>query len=483
MTTTHDPRFDANAVPTPRKHLGTRIGLPVAIIGIAAALILFVSWRQFAPATHVDVVPVVLRPAPVGAGVDVGADGPARSAGASTPLDGSAGHPRSHRSPTAGTVQAAGWIEPSPLPIYATALEPGVVKDVLVLEGQEVKSGQVLVRLIDEDAHIGVDAADADVEMVRAELTEANDTLARKSRLAGTDAVSANELVMLEARRDKLMGQLGAADAKRRRADLVLERMTVRSPVDGVVIRVLAAPGSVVGGMEHNPHVVHLYQPDKLQVRADIPNADMGRVQIGLPVEITVDAMPDRVFHGVLKRFVHQADTAKNTVEAKVEIADPDPVLRPEMLVRCKVIPMDVFHAGADHGAGGTGSGAGAGGSDWVYAPEALLAGDGPERTALVARDVEDGVGVARTVQVSVGDARPDGWIPVFSGLVPGDALVDFRPHSAIVDGSRIRITTRAEPEGGAARRHAEAPAATSTAPSNTPSPTHPTNGGANGAH
>ncbi|MDA1106259.1 MAG: efflux RND transporter periplasmic adaptor subunit [Planctomycetota bacterium] len=469
-TTSHDPRFDASAIATPRKHLGTRVGLPVAIIGIAAALILFVSWRQLAPATRVDVVPVVLRPAPAGA-----AQGP------------SAEHPRSHRSPTAGTVQAAGWIEPSPLPIYATALEPGVVKEVLVLEGQKVKSGQVLVKLIDEEAHIEVDAADAEMEMIRAELSEANDTLARKSRLAGTDAVSANELVMLAARRDKLMGQLGAADAKRRRADLALDRMTVRSPVDGVIIRVLAAPGSVVGGMEHAPHVVHLYQPDKLQVRADIPNADMGRVQIGLPVEITVDAMPDRVFHGILKRFVSQADTAKNTVEAKVEIADPDPVLRPDMLVRCKVIPMEVFHAGAEHGAGGAGGGpAGAGGSDWVYAPEALLAGDGPERTALVARDVEDGVGIAHSVQVSVGNARPDGWIPVFAGLVPGDALVDFRPHSAIADGSRIRITTRAEPEGGAARPHGTSsatPPANATPPSGAAAPPHILNGGANGAH
>ncbi len=474
-TTPHDHRFDSDSVAPPRKHLGTRVGLPVAIIGTAAALILFVSWRQLAPATSVDVVPVVLRPAP--AGMLGGA-----AAGGSQ--EATAGLPTSHRGAAAGTVQAAGWIEPSPLPIYATALEPGVVQEVLVLEGQAVKSGQVMVRLIDDEARIEVDAMDAEHEMARAELAEAEDTLARKSRLIGTDAVSANEIVMLTSRRDKVLAQLGAADAKRRRADLALDRMIVRSPVDGVVIRVLAAPGSVVGGMEHTPHVVHLYQPDKLQVRADIPNADMARVQVGLPVEITVDAMPDRIFHGIVKRFVNEADTAKNTVEAKVEISDPDPVLRPEMLVRCKVIPMEVFHAGAAHGAGGTGT-SGAGGSDWIYAPEALLAGEGPDRTALVVRDAEEGVGVARTVQVSVGDARPDGWIPVFSGLVPGDALVDFRPHSAIADGSRIRITSRAEPEGGAARATETGttlqPAA--TAPATSPTTTHSTNGGANGSH
>lgn len=467
--------FDPAVVTRPPARTLSRVGIPVGILAIAAALLLAVSWRQLVPATAVDVVPVVLRPAPASESGAAVASGATPAAPAAQRSHGAHGGGSS-----AGTIQAAGWIEPSPLPIYVAALEAGVVSEVLVLEGAEVKSGQPLVRLIDEEARLAVDEMDGALEVARARVIEAEDTLQRKTRLRGSDAVSENELIRLQSQLERLQGEYGMADAKRRRAELALQRMTVRAPTDGIVMRVLTSPGSVVGGMEHSPHVAHLYDPKKLQVRADIPNADMGKVEVGLPVEITVDAAPDKVFHGILKRFVNQADTAKNTVEAKIEIADPDPVLRPDMLVRCRVIPMNVFHGSS--GAGGAAGGVGAGGGDWVFAPESLLAGTGDSRTALVLREEEDGIGVANSVTVTVGGTRPDGWVHIVSGLAPGDALVDFRPHGTIADGSRVRITRRAEPAGGARGAAADA-GAPGTAPATAPTAPHNGKATTNGTH
>ena len=50
--------------------------------------------------------------------------------------------------------QASGWIEPDPFPIRVTSLYSGVVKEVHVLEGQQIKKGEVIATLIDEDARL-----------------------------------------------------------------------------------------------------------------------------------------------------------------------------------------------------------------------------------------------------------------------------------------------------------------------------------------
>src|SRR5690606_4925421 len=60
-------------------------------------------------------------------------------------------------------VQAAGWIEPDPFATYATALIDGSVKEVLFLEGDRVAAGDVLVRLVGDDARLALRRAEADL--------------------------------------------------------------------------------------------------------------------------------------------------------------------------------------------------------------------------------------------------------------------------------------------------------------------------------
>jgi RND family efflux transporter MFP subunit len=78
------------------------------------------------------------------------------------------------------TVQAAGWIEAEPYKSYVTALTDGIVNRVFVLEGDDVKSGQVVARLVDQDAELSAQASDAQVremeallEIAKAELVSA----------------------------------------------------------------------------------------------------------------------------------------------------------------------------------------------------------------------------------------------------------------------------------------------------------------------
>lgn len=81
--------------------------------------------------------------------------------------------------------QAAGWVEPRPTPVTVSALAPGVIEDLLVIEGQQVEKGEAVARLIDADANLALAEAKARHTMQEAEVRRAEGNLiAAKTNLA-----------------------------------------------------------------------------------------------------------------------------------------------------------------------------------------------------------------------------------------------------------------------------------------------------------
>ncbi|MFI4916583.1 MAG: HlyD family efflux transporter periplasmic adaptor subunit [Phycisphaerales bacterium JB060] len=132
------------------------------------------------------------------------------------------------------------------------------------------------------------------------------------------------------------------ARARLDEAQLRVDRLTINAPITGAVQRRLKVPGDkVMLGMDdpHSAHVVHLYDPAKLQVRVDVPLADARHMFVGQKCEVIVEVLPDQAFEGVVDRITYEADLQKNTLQAKVRVVDPSPLLRPEMLTRVKFLP------------------------------------------------------------------------------------------------------------------------------------------------
>lgn len=65
--------------------------------------------------------------------------------------------------------QAAGWVEPRPTPVLVSALAEGVIQELLVVAGQEVEAGQPVAQLIDTDARLAVQRAEAELALRQAE--------------------------------------------------------------------------------------------------------------------------------------------------------------------------------------------------------------------------------------------------------------------------------------------------------------------------
>lgn len=257
---------------------------------------------------------------------------------------------------------------------------------------------------------------EAKVDRYKAELKAAEDDL--RLRVAERKAL------------DEAKAAADEAQAALDEANLRLKRMTIISPVAGVVMRRLVAPGAKVmlgSDMEHSAHIVHVYDPKKLQVRVDVPLADAAKVGVGQKAQVIVDVLPDQEFAGIVTRFVHQADISKNTIEVKVAIKNPSPLLKPDMLARVKFLATP-REDGATPAAGAS--------SLVVYAPRKAVRGEGDNAHVWL---VTPGESRLKKRAVTLGGERGDGWVAVLEGLQPGDALV-AEPTDELEQGQRVSV-------------------------------------------
>ncbi len=487
-------------IPPPKRRWLTRVLIPLAILCLTGSLLGYAARDALWPATPVRVVRVVAK--------ERGQQDPATA-----PISATV------------SVQAPGWIEPDPYPVFVTALTHGVVDKVSALEGQTIQAGQIVAEMVNDEARLAVARAQAELSRRQALLTAAqtdwdnpvtleravavNRSLLAESRAKlvqldaaiaqheaklreaqaaydrvsqlGPTAVSPLQVEqaqfqldaqraqleatrkqrpVIEAKADQYAAELKAAQVDLRlrvslkktldearasvdeaqaaldEAQLRLSRMKVVSPVSGTVMRRLVAPGAKVMFNMDSPdsaHIVHVYDPARLQVRVDVPLADAAKVSIGQEARVTIDVLADQAFAGRVTRFVHQADISKNTVEVKVAIDAPSPLLKPDMLARVKFLASSTDRDDA----------ASSSSSFTVYAPRLVVRGDGD--SAHVWLVTPDGSQLSRR-PVRLGQQRGDGWVAVIDGLAPGDVLV-AEPDAELYDGQRIEIESELEPD------------------------------------
>ncbi|MGP1308656.1 MAG: efflux RND transporter periplasmic adaptor subunit, partial [Phycisphaerales bacterium] len=286
---------------------------------------------------------------------------------------------------------------------------------------------------------------------------ELRDELERKRPLVRAGGISEGQLARLEIRLRAAEHDEAAATAAARAAEatvssarasldeavLRLSRMEIRSPFAGVVMTRAVEPGTRIAlagpgpGEGHGPGLFRIYDPQRLQVRVDVPLADASNVAVGSRAEITTEALPERAFVGEVSRIVHEADIQRNTVEVKVDIRDPAPVLKPEMLARVR------FFASRSPGDARTIEASPRGASQAVVVPtEALFDVTAAQASVwVVDRGSERGYATASIQSVSIGGQDGDLTL-VRDGLRPGDRVI-LQPPSTLREGTRVRVPAR----------------------------------------
>ncbi|MDF1657585.1 MAG: efflux RND transporter periplasmic adaptor subunit [Verrucomicrobiales bacterium] len=410
----------------------------------------------------------------------------------STLLTAAAEGPESN--PWAGVTlfQASGWVEPDPLPIKATALVNGVVETVSVLEGETVTRGQALATLIREDFELDLETAaaelvsleglyeahEAEIEAVLAQVETLElrikagemrclELIDRRDRLtnAGSEAVAEGERVSAElmlqthesevaalaASKEELRSELKRLEALRvdfeariaragtevARKELALERTEIRSPVDGIVLRLLVSPGQKrMLDMDDvdSATIAVIYRPDFLQARIDVPLEEASQLGVGQAVRLRSNFLPDKTFQGTVTRIVGEADLQRNTLQVKVKLLEPDPRLRPDMLCRAEFLATASEPLATEETAATTGYNRVS-----VYVPASALFERDEKNAALWTLDSSGKKAEKR--QVVLGQDERDDHLHVTEGILPGEFVL-INPPSDLAAGERLKTST-----------------------------------------
>jgi HlyD family secretion protein len=220
-------------------------------------------------------------------------------------------------------------------------------------------------------------------------------------------------------------------------AKLQLERTVIHAPIAGKVLALTSGPGSKLMNaakpsgpgsaamtMVDASTVVTMYDPASLQVRADVRLEDVPRVVIGQKVRIETPAIKEPLTGQVITA-TSLADIQKNTLQVKVALDNPPPVIKPDMLVQVTFLAPPQL-AGTSTSEPTT----------RIAAPVAVIEGSGENATVWVA---DLAAGIAHQRKISLGQPISQGLVEVKSGLAIGDRLI-VAGREQLKDGQRIRI-------------------------------------------
>ncbi|AAM72577.1 MAG TPA: efflux RND transporter periplasmic adaptor subunit [Chlorobaculum sp.] len=251
------------------------------------------------------------------------------------------------------TVTATGKIQPE----TEVAMSPDVSGEIIelpVVEGQEVKAGQLLFR-IQPDIYVNqVKQSRAQLNLSKAQSMEAKarmlkaeddfrkaDILYKDKLISQTDWLSAK--TNAETSRAAWKAARYSIDQNQSLLDQNEERLTktvVRSPINGTIISLSSKPGERVVGTGQFPgtEVLKIANLDNMLLKVEVNENDIVNVQVGNPVTVTVDAFGDRTFKGEVSEIANSAKTqAANTqeeatnFEVKIKILNHQRLLKPGM--------------------------------------------------------------------------------------------------------------------------------------------------------
>ena len=217
----------------------------------------------------------------------------------------------------------------------------GNIAKLFVDFNSQVKAGQVVAQIDPALFQATVTQAEGDLassqaalELAKVNATRTQDLFARKtSSQADLDQAMAN-LHQAEANVKIKQGALDKAKAD-------LDHCTITSPIDGVVISRSVDVGQTVAASLQAPVIFQIANDlTKMQIDANVAEADVGVLEVGQDVDFTVDAFPMRTFRGKVVQVRNAPITVQNVVtyDTVIGVSNPDLKLKPGMTANVSII-------------------------------------------------------------------------------------------------------------------------------------------------
>jgi HlyD family secretion protein len=182
-----------------------------------------------------------------------------------------------------------------------------------------------------ETAQSTFDQAAAQLDAANAQTVAAQDSVTSAEAQA---KVAETQLTSAEA-------QVKEDQAALEQAQADLDHTYIRAPVNGVVVARNIDVGQTVAASLQAPTLFQIAEDlTKMQVDTNVSEADVGRVQVGMPATFTVDAYPGRIFNGTVSSIRKAPINVQNviTYDAVIAVSNGDLKLFPGMTANVKIL-------------------------------------------------------------------------------------------------------------------------------------------------
>lgn len=287
---------------------------------------------------------------------------------------------------------------------YETDIYPRVssyVKALHVDIGDQVKKGQVLAELEAPELTANLTEAYSKVKAAEAVFGTSKATFLRVLRTSRT--LGAISPVDLESSRTKAISDslaVVAANAHYSSVNQLVSYLKITAPFTGVITDRRLAPGAFVGpGGQNGVPILKIKQLDRLRLRIAVPEAYLGDIRSGNPVQFTVRSFPNQTFTGRINRISNSVRPETRSEMIEIDFQNKGGRLKPGMFASVR-LPVS---------SSGEGS---------VYVPKTAVIST-MERTFV--QKVVGGKAIRTTVQK--GDDAA-GQTQIFGDIKPGDIIL-----------------------------------------------------------
>ena len=234
------------------------------------------------------------------------------------------------------TASASGAIQPI-LTLSVKSKASGEILDMPVQTGDDVKKGQLLAKIDPRIPRNDLTQAEAALAVAKAQLDNATAQLKRSEALYQSKSIAETDYEAAKLSYATAQSAVVNAEASLQTAKDAMEDTQVRAPNTGTVLELDAVLGTVISSPTRDVGggtvILKMANLDTVQVEALVDETDVGKVQSGMPVTITVDAFPNRPFDGTVLKIEPQAQVNQNVTmfPVIVNILNPSHQLKPGM--------------------------------------------------------------------------------------------------------------------------------------------------------
>lgn len=321
-------------------------------------------------------------------------------------------------------ISTAGRKHIQPVVTFSAGLEPewiadisakvdGRIKLVAVNEGDRVEAGTVAATIDNSDVAGQIMQAKGNLMAAKSNLEQAELDYQRYAALAKDGAVAGQVLDNARTKRDAVRGQLQTSEGALALVEEKAANLNIVIPRDGVVTKRHLQEGAFVN---NGAPVVTVADTTTLLAKATIGESQIADLTVGTPVEVSVDAMGNEEFVGIITMISPVAQLPSRTFTADIAIDNQDGRLRAGMFAKV-IIPSNRS-------------------SEVLAVPESAIIMREDQASVYVVN--EDQTVTQRIIKTGIAG---DGWTEVKEGLEEGDRFA-VSGQNKLRDGMTVNVAT-----------------------------------------